>query len=451
MPDIYVEPKVKWDLTDNVSRFPGVHETNHERLASIWIEPATGGYSIECTGDLFDARKKWKAVIELTEAQLVGAVQSCLEEWHKAVVADGTNLSPYLGKWDFSTNDAPLQAIVPRLALAGYKLFNAIFNPQIAGVDTTKLNELGKKLADATSKGEQWFRFTTNSFYAPWNLIYSDNPIHGVDKKHFWGYRHMIEHAPQESTLEFEMTNLPPLVASFCIDDRIDEQTQLQSTSKVIAVFDAFDQVSYNRVTCQTDLTKILGRKPVADHILYFWCHGTGSGNNSQPQFTPFNLSLSDDKAITPDDITVYMDNEVFAYRPLVFLNLCHGGRATSLMHRGFTDVFLKREASAVIGPYTEIPIVFAGEFATRFFANFLDRQAGVRQTGSVLLDLRREFFDKYNNPLGLLYSLYWGADIFLKNPLPKKQRVAAQQPETQQTSPKPMATRQPGSQQPPG
>jgi hypothetical protein len=107
-------------------------------------------------------------------------------------------------------------------------------------------------------------------------------------------------------------------------------------------------------------------------------------------------------------------------------LNACQGAQLNSVFYQGFANTFLSRDASAVIGPQTEIPAVFAGEFARRFldafFAGGRDRDGNlVRQVGSILWDLRREFLDRYNNPLGLLYSLYRGADVFLPTALPKK------------------------------
>jgi hypothetical protein len=36
-------------------------------------------------------------------------------------------------------------------------------------------------------------------------------------------------------------------------------------------------------------------------------------------------------------------------------------------------------------------------------------------------IDLRQEFFNHYNNPVRLSYSLNWGADTFLRHPLPRK------------------------------
>jgi hypothetical protein len=91
-----------------------------------------------------------------------------------------------------------------------------------------------------------------------------------------------------------------------------------------------------------------------------------------------------------------------------------------SIFYRGFATKFLHYYASAVIGPNIEAPTVFARDFAEQFFDRFF--QGGPeRNLGSVLLTLRREFFDKHKNPLGLVYLLYRGADTYIEGPVLKR------------------------------
>jgi hypothetical protein len=88
-----------------------------------------------------------------------------------------------------------------------------------------------------------------------------------------------------------------------------------------------------------------------------------------------------------------------------------------STFYESFGRVFLSRQASAVIGPQTEVPALFAGEFARCFFEEFF--QGGSDNSLALVLHrLRRKMWDQYCNPLGLVYSLYRGADIFLPRPI---------------------------------
>ena len=43
----------------------------------------------------------------------------------------------------------------------------------------------------------------------------------------------------------------------------------------------------------------------------------------------------------------------------------------------------------------------------------------GIKSVGQTIWQLRREILDEYRNPLGLLYSVYRGADVQLPRPLP--------------------------------
>ena len=70
-----------------------------------------------------------------------------------------------------------------------------------------------------------------------------------------------------------------------------------------------------------------------------------------------------------------------------------------------------------MIGTQITIPAVFAQEYAERFFEEFLreplENEENVR-VGPLMRNLARKFIDDYNNPLGLVYSLYKGADCFI-------------------------------------
>ncbi len=60
------------------------------------------------------------------------------------------------------------------------------------------------------------------------------------------------------------------------------------------------------------------------------------------------------------------------------------------------------------------VPAVFAGEFGNRFFTAFMQRIKPPPQAGLVLRDLTREMWNR-NNPFGLVYSLYAGADCHIR------------------------------------
>ena len=101
---------------------------------------------------------------------------------------------------------------------------------------------------------------------------------------------------------------------------------------------------------------------------------------------------------------------------PLIFINACRGGQLGTLLRQSFTfaSEFLRQGAVCVQRPQIEVPAVFAGEFGNRFFTAFMQRTKPPPQAGLVLRDITREKW-KHNNPFGLAYSLYAGADCHVR------------------------------------
>jgi hypothetical protein len=67
----------------------------------------------------------------------------------------------------------------------------------------------------------------------------------------------------------------------------------------------------------------------------------------------------------------------------------------------------MAKGARGVIGTECETPALFAREWARRFFDTFLSGET----LGKTFLDLRKEFFYKHNNVMGLLYAVYCDGD----------------------------------------
>ena len=88
-------------------------------------------------------------------------------------------------------------------------------------------------------------------------------------------------------------------------------------------------------------------------------------------------------------------------------------------MRHGFTfaSELLERGAICVVGPQIEVPAVFAGEFGKQFFERFIAPVKPPPQAGLVLKDVTQAMWGK-RNPLGLVSSLYAGADCHIRWPM---------------------------------
>jgi hypothetical protein len=430
------QAKVVNDRSNGFSTLRGSRTTNRRRDINLIIKPSGPTFEIRVQTPLesFDPKKNWEDVLQLTPETLWGAAQIARHAWHEAAVDFRMDKAfPLQQRWDFS-NDATLRSqLLPKLARAGSILFRQIFFPR----DTTdrnkfqRLREIGSMLQKESNERSLWIRVTSGQFYAPWNLIYSEELAEdGSDAtpEGFWGYRHVIEQAPGDGALEPDPRFDHPLQVGLQLDENIDTNLNVRCNAPVLDLLDSYADGAIHTESrnSSADFKKALGATCLLDDVLYFCCHAVAEGDSTAVRIGESQFSLTDGVAITPAEMDLCLKEKVFQRGPIVFLNACQGAQLNSVFYQGFANIFLSRDASAVIGPQTEIPAVFAGEFARRFldafFAGGRDPDGNVvRQVGKILWDLRREFLDRYNNPLGLLYSLYRGADVFLPTALAKK------------------------------
>jgi hypothetical protein len=409
-------------LEDNSNGFRSlseIDERNQKRKINLIITEEGSRFHIRGVGDGLDAFENWEDDIPLSKQELWAAVQKCRQAWQTAVkssengglpLQDGVKQTPEL-----------LGQILPSLALAGSRLFETIFFP----IDAQKypgLANLGHRLRELTAEGSIWIRVTSECCFAPWSLMYSRDPGYdGKDtcKEGFWGYEHLVEHVPKAGSITNCLRGEGTLRFASHLDTNIDQSLGVECNVLIDNLLRRYEQLNSEARNDKPTLYKALKSSPHNEHILYFCCHGVVGGDPAVLSFTDNQLELTDKQPITAADIKSWMQDGTFTNKPLVFLNMCQGAQIDSPFYRAFAETFLAKDASAVIGPETDMPAIFAGQFACRFLDRFF--AGGQFTVGSILFDLRRNFVDQFNNPLGLLYSLYRGADVRLENALPKK------------------------------
>jgi len=408
MPEILIPIRPNEDGSGNFTHFPAA--TSTARALHLIIQTCGDHFRIQGIGNGLDELEDWEAEIPMTQAQLYGEILAIRETWQEATVTIHNGRKPLMTEWNVSAVPEFQRKILGPLAVAGAKLFNGIFFPaSISGNKHERLNALGTVLRDMPS---QWLRITSPQFFAPWNLIYSHDPgFEGEEacKVGFWGYQHLIEHATRARNEVRAFSDAKPFQLAAHFDTAIDATLNVRCNQAIYDLLAHYDIEPTYRNT-KKELFEALAEVS-KEHVMYFCCHAQ-AGKDSR-------LELTDRKPITPADIKQWMDKRFFEKNPIVFLNMCEGSQVNTMFYQGFVEVFFDRGASAVVGPQTEVPAVFAGQFASRFFEDLF--AGNKRRIGHILFDLRREFFDKFCNPLGLLYSLYRGADLYLPAGLPLK------------------------------
>lgn len=409
-------------LDDNSNGFRSLSKLdgrNQQRRINLIITGEDSRLHIRGVGDGLDAFENWEDDLPLNKQELWAAVQKCRQAWQAAIKSSENGGLPLQD--ELKQTPEFLGRILPSLASAGSRLFETIFFP----IDPEKysgLARLGHRLRELTEEGSIWIRVTSGCCFAPWSLMYSKDPgFEGKDarKEGFWGYEHLVEHAPRAGNITNRLSGSGPLLFASHLDTNIDKDLSVECNALIEELLKSYDQLNSEPRNDKLTMYNALKSSQHNEHILYFCCHGVVGGDPDVISFTDNRLELTDKKPITAADIKSWMQDRTFARKPLVFLNMCQGAQIDSLFYRAFAETFLAKDASAVIGPETDMPAVFAGQFASKFLDGFF--AGGPATVGSILFELRRHFVDQFNNPLGLLYSLYRGADVRLDHGLHKK------------------------------
>jgi hypothetical protein len=111
---------------------------------------------------------------------------------------------------------------------------------------------------------------------------------------------------------------------------------------------------------------------------------------------------------ITLTDLTLAMDS--LADAPIVFVNTCESAQIWNDIPSSFVGLFLDRGARAVVGTEATVPVAAADPFGRCV----LERLFAGQPVGEAVRGSRRELLARYNNPLGLAYTVYGAADAGL-------------------------------------
>jgi hypothetical protein len=299
-----------------------------------------------------------------------------------------------------------------RLAEAGWLLFNDIFYGDGTRPDA---HAMGDQLRTLACENTLKLQIISQEFFLPWGLLYLAEFVdtNQVDPENFLGMKHIIEHIPLQNRMQVHderIPSAPQLAISLNLDTRIDAALKLN----VIAEQRSFwDQFSANRpisLKLRQTSSEFLGDLSAAsEQILYFYGHAISQGLGESGGSEGSSLSFSDQKNVTLRDLKLRAPARVpLAGAPLVFINACESAELSPLFYGGFMPYFMEKGARGMIGTECQVPAIFAAEWARRFFERFLTEE---RPIGELFLDLRREFYARHNNPLGLLYALYCDGD----------------------------------------
>lgn len=407
-------------------------EDNLERDGSLVIfrSGKEDAFHLAAAGSVFPGNRCRVVKLPLDSWELFRHVEDCRRTWHETVVdlkelvankGGGQRWAyPFQDAWDLSSRPELLRTAGARLAVAGAQLYHHVFQ-----CGNEQLDLIDESLQNASRVKALTLTITSDSFFAPWGMLY----VHPEEKEElrpdganfvpegFWGFRHIVEHDPEEVNLQCRIkpNGAGLLSLSINIDDRIDGKLKVACIEPQLMFFRSQARIAPVERRAKPELRAAMTEPAFGDQVVYFCCHGIGSGTPDRPNLSNARVSLSDGEPITAEEIAFWLKRRDLESNPLVFVNACQGGQMTTLFYQTLAAELLKRKAVGLIGAQVDVPAIFATEYCQRFFQAFLNGEGGSRvRVGPLMRELGQEFFQKYANPLGLVYALYRGADCFL-------------------------------------
>jgi hypothetical protein len=398
--------------------------------------PAGKRFFIELSGPAFGLDEEEPALGGVTECDatvLAGYVTDCRKAWHAQIDSDQPTGS-WLGGTEKPHQERVTQKkelfdqISRKLAVAGAVLFQQIFLQS-----TPNMSKVAEHLGKALRGPPCFLTVYSDTFFIPWAMLYvhpTEAPKLGLegenaDPEGFVGYRHVVEQATDAIYTPAAIVPLKEAIAfGFTFDESIDATQGIKSVKQQQAYFEKQNRLNPRAMRKSVaDLKKAFVNDGLPDQISYFYLHGL-TNNPSQPVNLPaFYLGK---EAVSANDLKAWSQwqgrEAILSSSPLMVFNACQAGQLRSLFYESFAFMLLDLRARGLLGPQIDIPSVFAEEYARQFFDLLLQSGGSLNaqkpsidgRVGDIVRSLAREFRDKHNNPLGLVYSLYKGAECYI-------------------------------------
>jgi hypothetical protein len=337
--------------------------------------------------DIFAVGQVRRVPIEMSPQDLV-ALNRQLQEAVSEVA--GENIE------DWTPTPEELEEMLSPLAEVGHYAFKQVFGHHDALAVIQELLAISQRVS---------IQVASEDFFLPWELLYPVGLDEPLSYEHFWGMncitsRIIVQEARPGAFVSpiIPVAQRPKLgLLTYCNLPAVEEKEipffeQLDGDGR-IALFRLRNLDPTKR---REEFKEFKGFWSNAFNLAHFACHAFYED--------PPNLSrivLSDEFAITLQDMEVY--GIAIDDHPLIIMNACETGNLNPLYTSHFAAAFLKYGARGVVATECAVPDAFAADFAQQLYAHLLAGEL----LGESLLATRRYFLDKYQNPSGLLYSMY--------------------------------------------
>lgn len=386
---------------------------------NLVIERRDAGYRVR----LFNGVSVPPATLNVSETQLAELLL-----YARDVLKEIVYLKTPSNQYAYQSADTSIPPEIHRetlvkLAKLGFYLYQKLFFAPGNGIEA---QNLGRQLRLFSQQKQLQITIVAERFIFPWALLYDREKVdpENVDPSGFWGFKHVVEYRPEFSSptpVSFfpEIAADKQLKLGFVCNTAIDEELTRKGFGPVVKpqseYFRTLDGVDVTEYPNRADLIgKLLGNPDSPEQIIYFYCHAVSTLPGEAGGVAASKFILSDGPVMLRDlDMEAPIDAATaLSQSPLVFLNACQSAELSPLLYDGLIPYLVGKGIRGVIGTEVDTPALFAAEFAKEFLKRFT---AGGRPLGDLLLEMRREYLEKKNNVMGLLYALYSCGDVVVQ------------------------------------
>jgi len=248
----------------------------------------------------------------------------------------------------------------------------------------------------------------------PWPMLYLGDTGDGAELSwdKFLGLQHIVDQVPRQRKLAVRDPKIhsdPQLSVGLNVSATIDQQFNVSWVGNHKSRWEELAakrrRISLFPRSTGPSVVAALEDAAVSDQIVYFLCHATSGGADGNPGDATLDMGVGG--PITLNRLKSIVPQTRFSTNPLIFINACESSDLSPKFYAGFVPYFLAKGARGVIGTECKVPVVFAVEFAERFFDKLLDGN----QVGDCVLAVRRELVEQHGNPLGLMYAVHCDAN----------------------------------------
>lgn len=381
-------------------------------------------------GLVLDAYKTFRTVVEQNERAL-----------QDAYARTGTDVALSPGAAGLRFSDADRQQILEALRQQGSRLYTRLF---LRG--DRRLRAVMLAIDDFAPQPPRPLRvkLRATNVYAPWQLLYGA-AAGAADADEFWGFKYELGTLQKVDAAQAPIrTYLPApraedvLVGLWRGADEVAERGRLLREhlqgrmSTEIATVESRDAF----LAALSDRAENL-------KLVLFYGHGSSgtviatptagtlesatapaAGPTVDVDWTGERFMFSPDDQLVPRHVDDLIPADVLAdernpvflkSQPVVILDACETGTRgiEAMNNNGFIGALTRAGAGAVV--VTEAPVW--QNFAFHFGRDLLDRMLDDEPMQRALYDVRRRHLEAWNNPLGLVYSLYGNPALRISRP----------------------------------